>query len=150
LQYEQQLRASVSGLYGLAEVEQACENTLRNWGVFYPAFLFAVHEALVNAYEANCRCEKADTLLSTTLRLDRQQLTAEIPDWGPGLPQNWREIYLNQTMQDLLWEERGRGVLFMQNFCQEIDSTRNPEGLHIMILKAGNKKNVEFQDDRQV
>ena len=137
---EHQLSASVSGLAGLDGLEQACENTLRNWGVFDPAFLFAIHEALINAYEANCRCGRADAKLLATLRLHKQQLIAEIPDYGPGLPQNWREICLNQTMQDLLGEERGRGILFMQKFCQEIDSGTGPKGLHIMILKAGIKK----------
>lgn len=137
---EQQLSAPVTGFAGLDRLEQDCENTLRNWDVFDPAFMFAIHEALINAYEANCRCERTDALLSVTLRLDRQQLTAEIPDYGPGLPQNWREICLNQTMQDLLGEERGRGILFMQNLCQEIDSGTDPKGLHIMILKARIKK----------
>lgn len=137
---EQQLSAPASGLAGLDGLEQACENTLRNWGVFNSAFLFAMHEALVNAFEANCRCGQADTLLSAILRLDKNQVTAEIPDYGPGLPQNWREIYLSHTMQDLLWEERGRGILFMQELCQEIDSGTDQMGRHIMILKAGIEK----------
>ena len=139
--YEQQLRASVSGIDGLEKLEQACEHALLNWGVANPAFLFALHEALINAFEANCRCGRSDAFLSATLRLNAEQLTAEIPDHGPGLPQNWREICLNQTMQDLLGEERGRGILFMQKFCQEIDSGTGPKGLHIMILKAGIEKN---------
>lgn len=138
--YELQLSAPVSGIDGLESLEQACENALANWGVVNPAFLFALHEALVNAFEANCRCGQADAQLSATLRLDKEQLTAEIPDRGPGLPPNWREICQNQSMQDLLWEERGRGILFMQNLCQEIDSGADRTGRHIMILKAGIKK----------
>jgi sensor histidine kinase regulating citrate/malate metabolism len=136
-----ELNAPVSGINGLDKLEQACENALQNWGVASPAFLFALHEALVNAFEANCRCGRADAFLSVMLRLDAGCLTAEIPDWGPGLPQNWRDICQNQTMQDLLWEERGRGILFMQNFCQKIDSTVDQTGRHIMILKAGIEKN---------
>ena len=138
--YELQLSTPVSGIDGLERLEQACENALLAWGVVNPAFLFALHEALVNAFEANCRCGQADAPLSATLRLDKEQLTAEIPDQGPGLPPNWREICQNQTMQDLLWEERGRGILFMQNLCQEIDSGADQTGRHIMILKAGIKK----------
>ena len=140
LLYEQQLRASVSGIDGLEKLEQACEHALLNWGVANPAFLFALHEALINAFEANCRCGRSDAFLSATLRLNAEQLTAEIPDHGPGLPQNWREICQSQTMQDLLWKECGRGLLFMQNFCQEIDSNFDQTGRHIMILKAGIEK----------
>ena len=138
--YELQLSAPVTGIKGLESLEQACENALLSWGVVNPAFLFAIHEALVNAFEANCRCGRLDALLSVILRLDAMWLTAEIPDWGPGLPQNWRTLCQNRTMQDLLWEERGRGILFMQNFCQEIDSIVDETGRHIMILKAGIKK----------
>ena len=86
--YELQLSAPVTGIKGLESLEQACENALLNWGVVNPAFLFAIHEALVNAFEANCRCGRLDALLSVILRLDAMWLTAEIPDWGPGLPQN--------------------------------------------------------------
>ena len=82
--YEQQLRASVSGIDGLEKLEQACEHALLNWGVANPAFLFALHEALINAFEANCRCGRSDAFLSATLRLNAEQLTAEIPDHGPG------------------------------------------------------------------
>ena len=139
--YELQLSAPVTGIKGLESLEQASENALLNWGVVNPAFLFAIHEALVNAFEANCRCGRLDALLSVILRLDAMWLTAEIPDWGPGLPQNWRTLCQNQTMQDLLWEERGRGILFMQNFCQEIDSIVDETGRHIMILKVGIEKN---------
>ena len=139
--YELQLSAPVTGIKGLESLEQACENALLNRGVVNPAFLFALHEALINAFEANCRCGQADAVLSVTLRLDRDQLSAEIPDRGPGLPPNWREICQNQSMQSLLCEERGRGILFMQYLCKEIDSITDRTGRHIMILKVGIEKN---------
>lgn len=134
--------ASLPGLPGLQGLENSCELVLREWGLKKPSFLFAVHEALINALEVNKNSGVVDTeFLCVQLQLSADQLTATIPDAGPGLPQNWRESCLGKDMEDLLEAECGRGLLFMQHFCSEIESGRDQAGRHIMILKAGIKSN---------
>ena len=52
------------------------------------------------------------------------------------MPTDWRERYLEAEMTDRLAMERGRGLLFIKKLGFTLDSSRDHEGKHIVILKA--------------
>lgn len=130
------LYAGEVGLAGVGLLETKCEEVLAEWGVSFPPFLFAVREALLNALEANGMNQADDQMLEVTVSRTGNWLGAEVPDYGPGLPEGWKEKRLSCDMADLLESDRGRGLLFMSELCDHIDSGRDAQGRHIMILKV--------------
>jgi anti-sigma regulatory factor (Ser/Thr protein kinase) len=130
------LTAGVQGMDGLPDLENECARVLCTWKVQSPAFLFSLHEILINALEITQNLSSSSTLLCVRLRLTEDTLEAEIPDDGPGMPPNWRECYLKKEMVDLLSMERGRGLLFIHELGLSLDSARDSAGKHIVILKA--------------
>jgi anti-sigma regulatory factor (Ser/Thr protein kinase) len=130
------LYAGEPGLAGVGLLENKCEEVLAEWGVSFPPFLFAVREALLNALEANGMNQADDQLLEVTITSNGAWLGAEVPDYGPGLPVDWKDKRLCFDMADLLESDRGRGLLFMSELCDHIDSGRDAQGRHVMILKV--------------
>ncbi len=120
----------------LPDLENQCAVVLCKWNVQTPAFLFALHEVLINALEISHSCSFHSAWLCVRLRLKEDTLEAEVPDDGPGMPTDWRERYLEAEMTDRLAMERGRGLLFIKKLGFTLDSSRDHEGKHIVILKA--------------
>ena len=130
------LYADESGLAGVRQLEDLCEEAMNGWNAAFPPFLFAVREALLNALEVNALYQAGDKVLEATIRYDGKWLVAEVPDFGPGLPQDWKKKQLSCGMESLLENDRGRGLLFMNELCDEVDSTRDKLGRHTIILKV--------------
>ena len=132
------LRGSRPGSQGIEEIEDACDLALTEWGLMRrrAPFLFAIREALNNADAANRRGGHPNAFLEVRLICSEEAVIAEIPDFGSGLPPQWRETLLTQDMGELLCKERGRGLLFMDKLCDELDSARDSSGLHVVILKV--------------
>ena len=132
------LVAAIGGLEGLGQLEKDCSDLLARWGIEQPSICFVLREVLINAYEANVGAGQADAFLEITLLLGRDnKIAAHIPDYGAGLPPDWKKTCAAADMNNLLWEERGRGLLFMREFCEDMDSGRDEQGRHSMILKVG-------------
>jgi len=130
------LQATQPGLAGVGELEVKCEEVLASWGVQAPSYMFALREALLNALEANGLWQAGDRLIEVTMRRSGDELTAIVPDWGPGFPEDWKTERLRIDMADILTQDRGRGLLFMREMCDELESGKDGEGRHIMILKV--------------
>lgn len=130
------LQATQPGVAGVRELEVKCEEILDGWGLQAPSFMFALREALLNALEANGLWQEGDRFIEVTIMRSGDELTAIVPDWGPGFPEDWKTERLNVDMADILNEDRGRGLLFMREMCDELESGKDGQGRHIMILKV--------------
>ena len=132
------LIAATGGIEGLCQLEKDWSDLLKRWGIEQSSICFVLREALINAYEANVGAGQVDALLEITLQLDSDNIiAAHIPDYGTGLPADWKTVCSEADMENLLWAERGRGLLFMRELCKEMDSGQDEQGRHIMILKVG-------------
>ena len=136
------LRGSRPGSQGIEEIEEACDLALNELGLMRrrAPFLFAIKEDLNNAHAVNRCVGKPSAFLEVRLICREEVVIAEIPDFGPGLPAQWRETLLNRDMGDLLGKERGRGLLFMDKLCDELDSVRDSAGQHVVIFKVRRMK----------
>jgi anti-sigma regulatory factor (Ser/Thr protein kinase) len=105
----------------------------------------ALIEACSNAVEHGNKFDQ-DKRVSVSLRFNGNGLTARVRDQGPGFDFDAR---LNQSGPTDPMSERGRGLMIMQAFTDELNFSYDPDtGLCVELIKAGiNGDGADAGDD---
>ncbi|MBN6188986.1 ATP-binding protein [Aneurinibacillus sp. BA2021] len=104
--------------------------------------LLAVHELLINSIEASSlRCGTEHTA-SLTLRITQNEDETEITveDQAGGIPSEHLAAMKHTAFENILWQERGRGLLFVQALVDEWEYTAQAEGSRFTIRIKEDKK----------
>lgn len=135
--YEQQLSAAVAGIDGLKAWSRLVKTPCLTRGVVNPAFLFALHEALINAFEFALSLRPSRRCASVTLRLDRDQLSAKFRTGDRGCRQTGAKSA--RTMQSLLGRTRSRDSVHAV-FVQGDRFNHRPDGTTYNDFESGDRK----------
>lgn len=88
----------------------------------------SVIEACTNAMEHGNQLDE-ETPVEVIFEMDALQITVTVLDHGPGFDhEHW------EPSAELM-RERGRGILIMREFCDEVQFSRHPDGRFMIILK---------------
>ncbi|WP_078553941.1 ATP-binding protein [Bacillus alkalicellulosilyticus] len=102
---------------------------------FTEDFCFAVREALINSLEASKGLSAENQMIFIHATYDNNEAVVEISELGKPFDENRINFSKETTFEDVLYEERGRGLLFINLFTDEFTFTQNYEGLKIFTLR---------------
>lgn len=92
---------------------------------------FAIHEGLINAIE----CSKEMKDLKFCLQKVGDFLEIDIINYGEEIPQTVIERDSSLSLEDVLWEEQGRGLLIINTVADEWSLCRDEEGRNILKIR---------------
>lgn len=84
---------------------------------------FAVNEILINSIEATknkTKDQEGNYFLTLSIQIVETSVEIVISDQAEGKPAEIETELNNKTFEDVLWQERGRGLLFVQNLVDEL------------------------------
>lgn len=87
----------------------------------YKQLHFAVHEAVINSIDATIKCYGQGHKKNINMKIiaEKQRVEVLICDKAGGLPKEVAESIKNINFEDKIWNERGRGILFIKHFVDE-------------------------------
>ncbi|MGC5326868.1 ATP-binding protein [Brevibacillus sp. SYSU BS000544] len=120
-------------------LDQICEWTvMRVNQVETKRLVLAAHEAIINSVEAMKRCHgEAYREQNISLKIDvkQEEIEIKIIDSAGGLPLEVQKKLEERCMEDLIWEEDGRGILFMRHLVDDVWHDHAEDGRFIMGLR---------------
>ncbi len=128
-------------------VDISVEGALKIIGVDTPEQVsFAVREALINAMRVSegLNKEKMSSIEIQLIASD-ECLEIKVLDEGRGLPDDWQEKVNNKTCEEFVMGVSGRGLLFIQEYMDEIHSEFAADKRHVFIMR----KNLGGKYDEQ-
>ncbi|GEN35299.1 MULTISPECIES: ATP-binding protein [Aneurinibacillus] len=100
---------------------------------------FALHEVLINAYEA-VRGEYGEegvfAPLTVTLCIEEEEITVFVADRAQGIGSSVIMDVQSKSFEDVVWEERSRGLLFIDHLVDEWGSSKDDKGAHVFMFKV--------------
>lgn len=100
---------------------------------------FALHEVLINAYEA-VRGEYGEggmfAPLTVTLCIEEEEVIVSVADGAQGIGSSMLLNVQAKSFEDMVWEERSRGLLFIDHLVDEWESGKNDKGAHVFMFKV--------------
>lgn len=105
-------------------------------------FYFALHEVLVNSFESmvNMYGLASHHKILIELEVGPKTAKASVTDYAGGIPSNiWNEIEKND-FQDILYNERGRGILFIKSIVSNFifNVKKNGEATYLLEMVGDN------------
>ena len=120
-----------------AELVRVDDFAARLFTLVYPEeadlLAFVLREAVLNAVEANE--EAADNKLKISVASEQEGLVILVLDPGKGFVAGWHDKLEKASMEENLFEERGRGLLFIKDMVDEIWSEWEPENGHVFGMR---------------
>ena len=100
--------------------------------------LFAAREAYLNAVQLAEKRGNLDepTTIEMQVHYFAGVLEIQVMDEGPGLPENWQKtVHTEQKKNSSITASSGRGLFFMMNLFEEVESTQRPDGRHVLKMR---------------
>jgi anti-sigma regulatory factor (Ser/Thr protein kinase) len=91
-------------------------------------------ETITELAKAEQAVHPTDKKVCVTIGADKNRISIKIRDEGNGF--NWREVQ-DPTLPESLLKKKGRGLLFMNKFCDSV--THNNKGNEVTIVKEKKK-----------
>lgn len=126
-------------------LDQICEWTLSRYNQLESRKIaLAVHEAIINSVEAMKRRygDQENHLIAVKIQIQMEEIEVKIIDTAGGLPSEAQERLKNQDFDDIIWEEDGRGLLFMRHLVDEVWHGIDDDGRFVMGLRKRVKQNA--------
>ncbi|MGD8188918.1 ATP-binding protein [Brevibacillus ginsengisoli] len=127
-------------------LDQICEWTISRYNKLESRkVVLAVHEAIINSVEAMKRRygeQNTESNISLKIRLQMEEIEVKIIDSAGGLSAEAKERLQNQDFDDLIWEEDGRGLLFIKHLVDEVWQDQDEDGRFVMGLRKRVKQNA--------
>ena len=104
---------------------------------------FAAREALINALRIEEESGRtAESEIEVQVSAEDGWIELRVIDNGPGLPEGWQQTLSGRVAEDSVTSVSGRGLVFIQQFVDEIRSERDADGRHVLIMrkKEGERK----------
>jgi len=96
----------------------------------YRGFCFAAHELLINSIEAlrGIYSKSLQNDINVYIQISDDIILFSINDRGGGIPEETMQRIDKLNMEDLLNEERGRGIYLIKNFVDEFSYAAEDNG----------------------
>ncbi len=120
-------------------LDQICEWTLSRINqVEHKKIVLAVHEAIINSVEAMKRRygeRYYEKQISMKIKVMSESIEIKVIDSAGGLPLEIQDKWKSKALEDLVWEEDGRGLLFMRHLMDEVWQDQDEDGRFITGLR---------------
>ncbi|AEH47777.1 ATP-binding protein [Parageobacillus thermoglucosidasius] len=106
-------------------------------------FVLSVHEAVINSVEAikTLRKDAAKKTFLLSLRVTEEDVTVTVVDEGDGIPSKQLERMGEESLEDLLLAESGRGLLLIKEVMDEIWLERQENGKCAIAMRMRRGRN---------
>lgn len=120
-------------------LDQICEWTVkRSNQLETKKIVLATHEAIINSVEAMKRFH-GDTYgekkISLKINVKKEEIEIKVIDSAGGLPIEVQNRLGQRCLEELVWEEDGRGILFMSHLVDDVWHDKDENGQFIIGLR---------------
>lgn len=120
-------------------LDQICEWTvMRVNQTESKKLVLAAHEAIINSVEAMRRCYSEtyqEKKISLKIYVKKDEIIINVIDSAGGIPLEVQNNLDKRCMEDIVWEEDGRGILFMRHLVDDVWQDNGEDGRFIMGLR---------------